>query len=410
MAKSPHRARSLAVGYARRSTDRQEQSIPDQKKAIEAFAKRQGLRLLRFYDDDAISGTTTGERQGFLSLVADAGRRSCPFRYVIVYDVKRFGRVDNDEAGYYRHLLRSHGVEVLYVSENFTGSGTDDLLRPVKQWQAREESKDLSKVTIRGLLSKATSERGTWMGGVPPYGYDLRYESASGQFLVHVRYRPDGSKQLLDERGQLTRVIPRGESLAVSRRDRCRLVLSDPDRVDVVREIFRLYVDEGRGFKACADALNRRGVPSPRGPEWSPRCGGKWSVTTLRSILLNPVYVGDLVWNRRSDGRFHQIVNGQAVERSPTLAHRLQLNDESDWIVVRGAHPAIISRRVWEAARGRREQQEASRHQRGVNPRTFGPATTTSAAPSEINPLYRAQNTSDRDHDFSVFLEVSRSG
>ncbi len=120
MVKPPHRARSLAVGYARRSTDRQEQSIPDQKKAIEAFAKRQGLRLLRFYDDDAISGTTTGERQGFLSLVADAGRRSCPFRYVIVYDVKRFGRVDNDEAGYYRHLLRSHGVEVIYVSENFT--------------------------------------------------------------------------------------------------------------------------------------------------------------------------------------------------------------------------------------------------------------------------------------------------
>ena len=28
-----------AVGYLRRSTDRQEQSIPDQKKAVEAFAQ-----------------------------------------------------------------------------------------------------------------------------------------------------------------------------------------------------------------------------------------------------------------------------------------------------------------------------------------------------------------------------------
>jgi DNA invertase Pin-like site-specific DNA recombinase len=97
----------------------------------------------------------------------DAQRPDCPFRYVIVYDVKRFGRVDNDEAGYYRHILRMAGVEVLYVSENFNGDGTDDLLRPVKQWQAREESKDLSKVTIRGLLSRV--QAGWWMGGVPPY-------------------------------------------------------------------------------------------------------------------------------------------------------------------------------------------------------------------------------------------------
>ncbi len=30
------------------------------------------------------------------------------------------------------------------------------------------------------------------MGGVPPYGYDLRYESFSGEFLMHVRYMRDG--------------------------------------------------------------------------------------------------------------------------------------------------------------------------------------------------------------------------
>src|SRR5690606_40228545 len=39
----------LAVGYARRSTDRQEQSILDQKRAIERYAEEQGLKLLRIY-------------------------------------------------------------------------------------------------------------------------------------------------------------------------------------------------------------------------------------------------------------------------------------------------------------------------------------------------------------------------
>ncbi|MCH8151387.1 MAG: recombinase family protein, partial [Planctomycetes bacterium] len=54
-----------AVGYVRRSTDRQEQSIPDQKRAIEKYSAEHGLRLLRYYVDDAISGTTTVVRRAF---------------------------------------------------------------------------------------------------------------------------------------------------------------------------------------------------------------------------------------------------------------------------------------------------------------------------------------------------------
>ncbi len=149
-----HNGRSpskVAVGYLRRSTDRQEQSLPDQKKAIELYADENGFDLRHFFVDDAISGTSALRRPGFQEMVSQAQQESSSFSYVIVYDVKRFGRLDNDEAGYYRHILRIHGVEVLYVGENFSGDATDDLLRPVKQWQAREESKDLSKVTIRGL-------------------------------------------------------------------------------------------------------------------------------------------------------------------------------------------------------------------------------------------------------------------
>ena len=342
--------------------------IPDQKRAIERYAQEQGFKILRFYTDDAISGTSTVGRHAFQAMIADAKRKSCQFHHVMVYDVKRFGRIDNDEAGYYRHILRQHHVEVLYVTEGFDGSGTDDLLRPVKQWQAREESKDLSKVTIRGLLTK--SQTGFWMGGVPPYGYDLCYETYSGGFLMHVRYLPDGSKQLFDETGKPLRTIARGESLAVSRRDRCRLVLGDQSRVSVVREIFRLYVDERRGYRALADTLNRKGIPSPRGPEWSKRHSGRWSVSTCRAILVNPAYAGDLAWNRRTDARFHRINGGHAVERSQADARRLEPNDESDWIVVRDAHPAIVSRRVWEIAHRLREEQEASKLQRGINPRT----------------------------------------
>jgi DNA invertase Pin-like site-specific DNA recombinase len=54
-------------GYVRRSTDRQEQSIPDQKEALEKYAAEHGLRLAKFYVDDAISGTSTLGRRAFLA-------------------------------------------------------------------------------------------------------------------------------------------------------------------------------------------------------------------------------------------------------------------------------------------------------------------------------------------------------
>lgn len=395
------RGQRLAVGYLRRSTDRQEQSIGDQRAAVERFAAERGVRLLRHYVDDGISGTSTAGRRAFQQLIADAERNAkdrhargasssdiTSFEAVICYDVKRFGRVDNDEAGYYRHILKRSGVEVMYASEGFTGGMVDDLLRPVKQWQARQESKDLAKVVIRGLVSKATPPEphddatdleavardetdlntvggpsgagggGWWMGGAPPLGYDLRYESMAGRFIFTVRYQRDGTKLLLDEEGKTLRELAKGESVAVSKRDRCKLTLGEPARVQAVKDVFRMYAEERKGFKAVASALNRQGVETARSKEWAAHYSGKWSITTVRAILLNPAYCGDMAWNRRTDARFYRIAGGRAIEREATGGHsahsparRLEDNDEADWIVTRDAHERIVSRRVWERAR-----------------------------------------------------------
>jgi DNA invertase Pin-like site-specific DNA recombinase len=354
-----------AVGYVRRSTDRQEQSIPDQKKALETYAAEHDLTLVKFYIDDAISGTSTLGRRAFQQMIQDAESPTRRFDIIVVYDVKRFGRVDNDEAGYYRHILRTHGVEVCYVSENFNGDSTDDLLRPVKQWQARQESKDLSKVTIRGLLSKV--EGGWWMGGTPPYGYDLRYENAEGKFLFILRFMPDGSKQLLDEDGNLTRTLARGESLNIFKRDQAKLTLSDPERVKVAKQIFQMYAEQGKGYRSLAYTLNNEGVPTPRGPKWSHIYSGFWTDSTIRSILVNPIYAGDMVWNRRTDARFHRISQGRAVDRENVHGARLVPNGKSDWIVIRDAHPPLISRRLFEQAKQRLENHPKSIEQQQNN-------------------------------------------
>ncbi|MFB3882427.1 MAG: recombinase family protein [Armatimonadota bacterium] len=347
-----------AVGYLRRSTDRQEQSIGDQRKAIERYAEECGFDLLDFYVDDAISGTSSEERKAFLRLISDARAPECPWRYVLVYDIKRFGRLDNDEAGYYRFELRRHGIEVVYVSEGFNGDDTDDLLRPVKQWQARQESRELSKVTIRGLVSRSSG--GWWSGGQPPYGYDLGYFSSDGRFLMVVRYDYDLSKRILDERGNLTRVVPRGERLTLAKSDRCKLVPSDPARVETLRSIFAWYVHHGMGPKLIADRLNQQGVPSPRSGHWSAVHGDKWSMGTIREILRNPAYVGDMVWNRLTFGKFHRVEQGRAVPRRYRPGEGPQQNRPDDWVVVRNAHPALIPRALFETCQAKREARKTA--------------------------------------------------
>jgi len=355
-----------AVGYLRRSTDRQEQSIGDQRRAIERYAGEHGFEVRDYYTDDAISGTTADERKAFLRLIEDAKASDCPFRFVLVYDIKRFGRLDNDEAGYYRFQLRQAGVEVVYVVEGFNGDDTDDLLRPVKQWQARQECKDLSRVTIRGLLSRC--DGGWWNGGTPPYGYDLAYFSGDGQFLMTVRYQPDCSKLALDEDGKAVREVPRGESLTFSKRDRCRLVPSAPDRVEVVRNIFNWYVHDGLGFKGIADRLNQQGIQSPRAGHWSSHHGPKWAMTTIRDMLLNPAYVGDFVWNRLTFAKFHRIRKGRAEAVTGIPGKGPEQNRPDDWVVVRDAHPALISRTLFEEAqrkRAARRERSGCRTYRG---------------------------------------------
>src|SRR5262249_14520023 len=115
-----------AVGYVRRSTDKQEASLPEQKKAIQGYAAEKGYNILRWYEDDAISGDDTEKRHGFLRMVADAQEQR-DFQFVICWDQSRFGRFSPQEAGHWTYLLSKAGVGLVTVDkglidwDDFTG-------------------------------------------------------------------------------------------------------------------------------------------------------------------------------------------------------------------------------------------------------------------------------------------------
>ena len=107
----PLRNMKPAAIYLRRSTDKQDRSIEDQRAEIHRYAEDHGYELVREYVDDAISGASTIGRKSFKRMIEDAKRPHCPFRFILVYDIKRFSRGDTDEAGHYRFLLKEKGID-----------------------------------------------------------------------------------------------------------------------------------------------------------------------------------------------------------------------------------------------------------------------------------------------------------
>jgi DNA invertase Pin-like site-specific DNA recombinase len=62
-----------AIGYVRRSTEKQEMSLDQQRAKLEQFAGAKGWKLVRVFEDDAVSGSDM-KRPGLDEMLAFAKR------------------------------------------------------------------------------------------------------------------------------------------------------------------------------------------------------------------------------------------------------------------------------------------------------------------------------------------------
>ena len=115
---------AAAVAYLRRSTKDQAQSLSRQRAEIERVAKERGIQILRWYQDDGVSGTEDLLREGFQSLIADAEQKR-DFNVVFVYEWSRFARLGVYETGIWINRLRKAGVRI----EAIAGSVRDPYSR-----------------------------------------------------------------------------------------------------------------------------------------------------------------------------------------------------------------------------------------------------------------------------------------
>ncbi len=330
-----------AVAYLRRSTDRQEQSISDQRTEIARWAAEHGYKVGREYIDDAISGTSAEERPAFQQMIADAGRGG--FKAVVVWNSDRFSRGDVTETEHYRFLLRQAGVKLLSVTEDYLArDGIDgDVLRTVKQFQNRQFSISLSQNTLRGQISSIMAESDP--GRAAPYGYDREIVAPDGSVMYRIKFCPGRVREVYDKDGKLQARYEQGQSLRKpGKQCKARLVLSEPKRVQVVKEIFRKCLN-GVGFASIAADLNARGISAP--------CRDHWNFTSVKALLENPTYFGSLVWNRRTEAKFYRLQNGRTEQRQRQVGEAKVIKTaKKDWIVIPNAVPAIVSEKEWDKA------------------------------------------------------------
>src|SRR5712671_1914509 len=171
-----------AAKYVRMSTEHQKYSTENQAEAIQQYAARRGLVIVRTYADEGKSGLRLDGRVSLKRLIADVQEGLADFATILVYDVSRWGRFqDADESAYYEYICKRAGISVQYCAEQFEndGSPVSTIVKGVKRAMAGEYSRELSVKVFAGQCRLI--ELGFRQGGPPGYGLRRRLIDQSGE-------------------------------------------------------------------------------------------------------------------------------------------------------------------------------------------------------------------------------------
>lgn len=275
-------------------------SISNQKDFIRNFlADKKDIRIVKEYVDDGYSGSNF-DRPSFQTMMEDIKRGVIDC--VVVKDLSRFGREYIDSGRYIERLFPALGVRFIAINDNYdsvTGkSQGDEIIIPFKNLINDAYCRDIS-IKIRSHLD-VKRKNGEYIGAFVPYGYEKSDD------------------------------------------DKHKLVI-DTYAAGIVKEIFRLKL-HGMSQDAIATQLNDEGVLAPMEYKQSTGSGYQtgflqneksvWSSVTVRRILENEIYIGNLVQGKRT-----------------TPNHKVKqevVKPESDWIRIEKNHEPIISDRDYE--------------------------------------------------------------
>lgn len=293
--------------YVRMSTDHQKYSTENQADAIREYANRHNIEIIETYADQGKSGLSLDGRDALKQLIDDVQSGQAKFNAILVLDVTRWGRFqDADESAYYEYICRRAGIEVQYVGEQFEndGSPVSTIVKGVKRAMAGEYSRELSAKVFAGQCRLI--ELGYRQGG--PAGYGLR-------------------RMLIDEQGNEKGLLKRGEHKSLQT-DRVILVPGPSEEIEIVRWIYRSFVDDGLTETQIAVLLNQKGIVTD--------LERSWTRGSVHEVLTNEKYIGNSVFNRTSF----------------KLKKRRVVNDPTMWVRHDGAWDGIVDPSYYYTAQG----------------------------------------------------------
>ncbi|OCK51120.1 hypothetical protein BA768_17865 [Chryseobacterium sp. CBo1] len=297
-----------AIAYYRHSAeDKQENSIAIQRSHVERFAYEHNLEIIHEEADEGVSGLLAN-RPGFERLFIEWIENPVAphFEYVLVYDVSRWGRFqDQDQAGHYVYLCRKHNKEVVYVSRGFPDISNQlfsSLEISIQRYMAAEYSRQLSEKVFHGCIK--VSQQGYSAGGKAAYGM---------------------TRQLLDVNKKPIRILNAREHKQIAN-ERVTFTPKNDETTEIVRKIFDLFVNERFSIIEIAEYFNQKGIFSANAK--------KWDTSKIIRLLTNEIYIGTRIYNKTW---------GKLKQKSVK-------NKRSEWIIVPNAFEATIDKEVFKKA------------------------------------------------------------
>ena len=277
-------------------------SISNQKRILETYARQNGFSNLKWYTDDGYSGANF-QRPGFQAMLADieAGKVGT----VIVKDMSRLGRNYLQVGMYTEMIFPQKNVRFIAINDGVDSAQGENDFAPLRnifnEWLVRDTSKKIKAVKrSKGMSGKPITSK-------PVYGY------------------------LMDE----------DENFII-----------DEEAAPVVRQIYSLCL-AGNGPTKIARMLTEQQIPTPGTLEYR-RTGStrryhpgyecKWATNTVVHLLENREYTGCLV-------------NFKTEKVSYKLKHSVE-NPPEKQAVFENHHEPIIDRETWERVQELRKQRK----------------------------------------------------
>ena len=267
-------------------------SISNQKKMLEDYARRNGLPNPTHFTDDGVSGTRF-DRPGFLAMMeeVEAGRVEA----IVIKDMSRLGR-DYLKVGQVMEILRQRGVRLIAINDGVDSLKGDDDFTPFRNIMNEFYARDTSRKIRSVFKSKGMS--GKHLTGTVIYGY------------------------LWDEKREHW--------------------LVDEEAAAVVRHIFALAM-EGYGPYQIATKLSEEKIEMPavhlarygEGVNKNKTFADiyRWSASTVVEILKKREYLGHTV-NFKTRKHFKD-----------KKSHYV---DESEWTIFENTHEVIIDQETFD--------------------------------------------------------------